>query len=342
MVKLFFGRFITNRGRTSIKDEILQLQIKHEIEIRLKAVNTSAISREAGRVSEILVTDAFVKRFNEELKLLGASKVSVELIKTKTTFGKAQHKIQLHGLNPQHNRSRAMSVLSEGEQRIVSLAAFLADVISKPNSAPFIFDDPISSLDQTYEENTAKRLVDLSADRQVIVFTHRLSLLGHLIEKGNAEYRHIRREPWGCGEHSELPIFAKKPINAVKDLRNSKLSAARKALEQDGYDSYYPLAKAICSDFRILLERIVENELLADVVARHRRAVNTKGKIHKLAKITTEDCDLIDQLMGNFSDYEHSQSSESPVDIPEPDELHDALTLIIEWHEAFSKRREEM
>lgn len=322
----------------SIKGEISQLQKKLEFDEWLKSVNTTAASKEAGRVSEILVTDAFVARFNSELKLLGASKVSVELIKTKTKLGRVQHKIQLHGLNRQHSRSKAMSVLSEGEQRIVSLAAFLADVTSKPNSAPFIFDDPISSLDQTYEEHTAKRLVDLSTDRQVIVFTHRLSLLGQLIEKGDADCRHIRREPWGCGEHGDIPLFGKKPINAVKDLKNARLTAARKVYEEHGYDSYYPLAKAICSDFRILLERIVEFELLADVVTRHRREVHTKNKIHKLAKITSEDCELIEQLMGDFSCFEHSQSDELPVDVPEPDMLDTALTKIIDWQAVFSSR----
>ena len=319
-----------------IKDEISQLTKKHEIGGWLRSVNTSAVSKEAGRVSEVLVTDAFVTRFNTELKLLGASKVSVELIKTKTKLGRVHHKIQLNGLKKQHSRSKAMSVLSEGEQRIVSLAAFLADVTSKPDSAPFIFDDPISSLDQTYEEHTAKRLLGLSSDRQVIVFTHRLSLLGQLIDKGNADYCYIRREAWGCGEHGDLPLFAKKPIKAIKDLKNSKLSAARKVLEEYGSESYYPLAKAICSDFRILLERIVEFDLLADVVTRHRREVHTKGKIHKLAKITSEDCELIEQLMGDFSCFEHSQSDELPVVIPEPAVLDAALTKVIEWHANFS------
>ncbi|WP_290525793.1 AAA family ATPase [Alcanivorax sp.] len=322
----------------AIKEEVLQLKARQKIDEWLKSVNTTAVSKEAGRVSEILVTDAFVERFNNELKLLGASKVSVELIKTKTKLGRVQHKIQLNGLNPKYSKSKAASVLSEGEQRIVALAAFLADVTGKPNSAPFIFDDPISSLDQTYEEQTAKRLISLSADRQVIVFTHRLSLLGQLIEKGGADYRHIRREPWGCGEHGDLPLFAKNPIKAVRDLRNSRLSAARKAFEKDGYDAYYPLAKAICSDFRVLIERIVEFDLLADVVMRHRRAVNTKGKVHRLAKVTSEDCQLIETLMDQFSCFEHSQSDESPVDIPDPAVLDEALTMIIEWHEDFSKR----
>ena len=231
-----------------------------------------------------------------------------------------------------------MSVLSEGEQRIVSLAAFLADVGSKPNSAPFIFDDPISSLDQTYEEHTAKRLVSLSENRQVIVFTHRLSLLGQLIDNGNAECRYIRREPWGCGEHGDVPLFGKKPVNAVKDLKNNRLSVARKMYDSHGFDNYYPLAKAICSDFRILLERIVETELLADVIKRHRRDIHTKNKINLLAKITKDDCELIEKLMSDFSCFEHSQSDESPVEIPEPDILESYLDSIIIWHEAFKTR----
>ncbi|AKR44327.1 AAA family ATPase [Methylophilus sp. TWE2] len=322
----------------TIKDEIAELQRKHEIDEWLKSVNPRPVSLKAGQVSEIAVTDAFVGRFKAELKALGANRVSVELVKTRIELGRVKHKIQLQGLNTQHSRSKAISVLSEGEQRIVSMAAFLADVTSKPNSAPFIFDDPISSLDQTYEEYTAKRLVELSADRQVIVFTHRLSLLGQLIDKGNAEYRHIRRESWGSGEHGDLPLFAKKPINAVKDLKGSKLTAARKVFEESGYQSYYPLAKAICSDFRILLERVVEFELLADVVTRHRREVHTKGKLHKLAKITSEDCELIEELMGDFSCFEHSQSSESPVDVPEPEALDQALSKLINWYDVFSKR----
>ena len=69
------------------------------------------------------------------------------------------------------------SVLSDGERRIVSLAAFLADVAEKPYAAPFLFDDPISSLDHDFEWYVANRLAELAKSRQVLVFTHRLSLI---------------------------------------------------------------------------------------------------------------------------------------------------------------------
>src|SRR5690606_17301779 len=38
----------------SIKDEILQLKKKHEVDEWLRSVNTTAVSKEAGRVSEVL------------------------------------------------------------------------------------------------------------------------------------------------------------------------------------------------------------------------------------------------------------------------------------------------
>ena len=108
--------------------------------------------------------------------------------------------------------------------------------------------------------------------------------------------------------------------------------------ENDGYDDYYPLAKSICSDFRILLERIVETVFLADVVQRHRRAVNTMGKIGNLVKIVKTDCELIDEMMTKYSCYEHSQSDEAPVDVPDPDQIEADIDRMIEWHKEFTGR----
>ena len=59
----------------------------------------------------------------------------------------------------------------------LSIAAFLAEVTGRSKKAPFIFDDPISSLDQNFEEAVVQRLIELSQDNQVLIFTHRLSLL---------------------------------------------------------------------------------------------------------------------------------------------------------------------
>lgn len=328
-------KWVTQQA-AAVQAEVDRLK-QHKIYDDWKSLaNSRGVSQKSGEVAEQIITQAYVKRFNAELLALGATRIRVELVKTKTEKGKVLHRLQLKGVV---GKQTIDAVLSEGERRIVALAAFLADLTEKPSNAPFIFDDPISSLDQTWEERTIERLVQLSETRQVIVFTHRLSFMGLIDEKAEKlDAIHIRQEHWGAGEIGEVPLYGKKPEAALNDLRNTRLSKARKTLQMEGGEAYYPLAKSICSDFRILQERMVEFVLLADVVQRHRRDVMTKNKIHLLVKIKSSDCDLIEALMSKYSRYEHSQSNEAPVELPTADEIEDDINRLLVWHGEFTKR----
>jgi hypothetical protein len=73
-------------------------------------------------------------------------------------------------------------------------------------------------------------------------------------------------------------------------------------------------------------------------VQRHRRAVNTQGKIHLLAKIRAQDCALVDEMMSKYSRYEHSQPNEAPVRPPGPDEIAADIEQLLRWHQEFSAR----
>jgi energy-coupling factor transporter ATP-binding protein EcfA2 len=325
-----------NQQSLAVLAEIERLKQYKQYDDWKSLANSRPVSQKSGDVAEKVITQAYVGRFNRELQALGATRIKVELVKTKAEKGKVLHRVQLKGVK---GKQTLDGVLSDGERRVVALAAFLADLTEKPNNAPFIFDDPISSLDQTWEERTIDRLVQLTETRQVIVFTHRLSFMGLIGEKSDdITCVHIRQEPWGAGETGDVPLYGKKPEPALKVLADERVTQARKALEEHGTDAYYPLGKSICSDFRILLERIVEFVLLADVVQRHRRAVNTLGKIQNLAKITPTDCALIEQLMTKYSCYEHSQSNEAPVELPGPDELKSDIELLRAWNAEFTKR----
>jgi hypothetical protein len=149
---------------------------------------------------------------------------------------------------------------------------------------------------------------------------------------------HISQEPWGSGETGEVPLFGKSPEKALNDLKVRRLAQAKKRLLEEGSESCYPLVKAICSDFRILIERFVETYVLAEIVQRHRREVNTKGKIHNLLKVEAKDCDLINELMSKYSRYEHSQSDEAPVEPPDMDELDADMQRLLNWHLEFKTR----
>jgi energy-coupling factor transporter ATP-binding protein EcfA2 len=327
--------------KDAVVAEIKRLKEIEQYQEWKKLTETAKITREASIVSEKLVTGAYITRFNDELKKLGAETIAVRLEKTHAVKGRSKHKIYLE--NIVDAKVEPIDILSDGEKRIVSLAAFLADVTGYAINTPFIFDDPISSLDQEYEEKTIERLVELSMERQVVIFTHRLSFLSIISDKvRKAELKqniiHISKEPWGTGNPGDVPIFGRETKEALNKLKNDRLAQAKKEYDSNGFEAYYPLGKAICSDFRIVLERIVESVLLSEIVLRYRRDIQTKNKLSNLLKISKEDCDMLDDLMTKYSFFEHSQPPESPVQIPEPAVLEADLNNMIKWHEEFKKR----
>jgi len=326
--------------RTSIEGEIERQKNIALLEKTRRLTNTKALTDKASSLSEELVTEAFKERFEDELDLLGARRLRVGIEKVKASKGQVWHKLTLCDANM---AAHTLDVLSEGEFRIVSIAAFLADVAAEDYDVPFIFDDPISSLDQNYEERVAERLVGLAQSRQVIVFTHRLSLLSALENASkkqgvDSQVVSLQRQSWGIGEPGDPPLPTQKPKNALNTLLNDRLVNARKVYEETGGSEYNVHTKALCSDIRITIERMIENDLLADVIQRFRQPINTMGKLHKVAKITSKDCEYIDAMMTKYSRYEHAQPEEASIELPEPDELEQDLVGLKAWLDEFSGR----
>lgn len=342
------ARCWTAQQAAAIASEISRLQQVGAYEELKKATNSHAISHKAGEISEQVITQAFVDRFNRELQALGASRIKIELYKTRTERGRSLHKLRLKGV--QTGRDVPESVLSEGERRVVGLAAFLADVVEQPNVAPFVFDDPISSLDHDYEWHVAVRLAQLAKTRQVLVFTHRLSLYGAMEDaakkisdewKKQHLHQHCIESFSGTAGHPADQAVWNANTTKANNILSTRLDEAKKAGEASGADAYRALAQGICSDFRKLLERTVEDDLLNQVVRRHRRSITTDNRLAPLPLIENGDCQFIDDLMSKYSCYEHSQSSEAPVFIPEEDELRNDIGALKVWRESFRKRQKE-
>ncbi len=182
----------------------------------------------------------------------------------------------------------------------------------------------------------------------MIVFTHRLSLLFELesrSEKAEPTHGHkvvaVARQPWGAGEPQGPPLPAQKPKTALNTLRNERLEAAKKRLEQEGFDGYYIDAKAICSDIRITIERLIENDLLSGVVERFKRPISTLRLPH-LKAIAPEDCKVLDDMMSKYSRYEHPQPNDAPIALPELNEIKTDLEALINWLGTFDKKKKEL
>ena len=73
--------------KIAIQEEVNRLQLFDRLQEAKKKTSSRALSIKKGELAEELITDAFVNRFNDELRTLGASKIRVKLIKSKVSKG---------------------------------------------------------------------------------------------------------------------------------------------------------------------------------------------------------------------------------------------------------------
>ncbi|MFA7892120.1 AAA family ATPase [Pseudomonas putida] len=336
-----------HQNKSSIAAEKTRLTAVASLDQASRSAATNSLTTKKNELAKTELDAGYQARFVEELKLLGGHRIPVSPQSKSGGKGKITFGLNLVGAHGAHGPEY---ILSEGETRIAALAAFLPDTTGSNQLAPFIFDDPISSLDQDFEEKVVERLVQLSHTRQVIIFIHRLSLVS-LVDSVTDKLSKIpdiptikptlislRRMEKTAGIVATQSARDAKPANAVKYLIDHTVKHLTKHQENAEVDSYEILAKSACSDFRIIVEKTVEFILLADVVGRFRRAINTQGKLHKIAKVSIEDCVFIDDLMTRYSVFEHAQSDELPSSAVDLKIFEADLTALQAWIAEFSKR----
>jgi ABC-type cobalamin/Fe3+-siderophores transport system ATPase subunit len=332
----------TSEQAAAIADEHARQKTLAQYAKWLGYTSTRGITLRSTIVANKYLTKGYVDRFNIELKNLGAGYISVELVKLPARQGKSKYKIQLSGLTT--IGSSPNYILSDGEQRIVSLAAFLADSKANSQKAPFVFDDPISSLDYEFEKACVSRLIELSKTRQVIIFTHRLSLVSMVVDSPEADSEEIsiRSYQGVCGLPSTIKPYSGKPEKGLNALIE-KHRQATKVFDEQGFDAYEPLGRAICSEFRTIVEKSVEVILLDEIVLRFRKSVMTgdkkNNKLSKLLRIQHEDCDLIEDMMTRYSGFMHSHSDEFPIEVPSPKVIAEDLERMSTWFKTFKSRQ---
>jgi len=337
-----------SQQKAALEAEIARRKVVRNIDEAIRLTGSHALTRKKNDLMDEELAQGYRDRFLTEISALGGKRLFVSPEPLREGKGRISFALTLRDTK---QNAAAHAVLSEGESRIVALAAFLADITGSGQPTPFVFDDPISSLDQEFEERVADRLVELSRTRQVIVFTHRLSVLALLedaLDKASKNaaatgsippsraFVSLRRLGPLVGVVDTLDVRREPPGKGFAKLRDHRLPALRKLLDA-GDVSYDNEMKSVCGDFRILVERSVEKVMLSGLVERFRRSVQTQ-QIRSLAKITPEDCILVDQMMTKYSRFEHSHSDEVDASLPGVDELAADLAVMIDWIGEFDKR----
>ncbi|RQS64280.1 chromosome segregation protein SMC [Burkholderia sp. Bp8963] len=350
-VQELLGTQWLSREKEAIEVEVNRLNMMAALTKAITLTSTGLLTKKNTELSEQELKSGYQDRFSWELKALGGGRLPVEPRSKQQGKGKVTFTLTIKEAS---DDVKAEAILSEGERRIIALAAFLADIAGSGNLTPFVFDDPISSLDQDFEEHVVERLVRLAQERQVIVFTHRLSLLA-LVEtvvrklKVQADLEKkpspvelqttsLRRLGKSAGLIADFSVRDTKPEKALNKLRDETLKGLRKSYAAGDVAAYEERAKSFCSDFRILVERCVELILLNEIIVRFRRSITTQGRIGALAKIHAADCAMIDELMTRYSVFEHSQSGELPAQCPDIETLEKDHELLAQWVKEFGAR----
>lgn len=217
---------------------------------------------EASKIaSQKLLNTDFEARFKVECGLLRAPSVTLQFP------GREGRVVRKKAVASDY---RPSEVLSEGEQKVIALADFLAEAALKP-AAPVVFDDPINSLDYIRMSEVVDRMVRLTQQRQVIVFTHNIWFATELLSRfekrpADCSYYDVSREGESIGivskgthPRSDTVKNLKGRINHMVQNAEKQTGEVRQALVEKAYE----LLRSLC-------EVIVETELLAGVTTRYR------------------------------------------------------------------------
>ncbi|KQQ87006.1 hypothetical protein ASF77_15415 [Massilia sp. Leaf139] len=316
----------------------------------IKGCNTRLVTAIATELYEANVTEELRAALAKELTNLGLKKLDVTLEMTGQKGARMQQ-LKLQTL-PQYARAKVSDILSEGEQRVIAMALFLAEVGIEPGRSGLIFDDPVSSLDHVRREKIAKRLVLEAKERQIIVFTHDLAFAWALKDfaddNGVANIsRHIFSAGAKKGICSDgLPFEAKKLSARINELREQG-KRAKRALEEDrDHDFYNDTVRNCYRRMRDTWELLIEEHLFAGTVKRFRRSIET-SKL-RYVSVSDEEASAVYNGMSRCSNFTHEGGAEAPPALPDPDEfladveeLAAAIKLIDDNKKLTEKRRSE-
>ena len=259
-----------NEKYTDTESILNNLQTAALLEGLTRVFNTDPLSRKSSQARKELIAKNFNPIFDKELSGLRRSEIKVNL-KFKTDKAKP---LLIQDIGKDY---RLTDVLSEGEQKSIALAEFLTELQLDESKTPVVFDDPVTSLDHKIIEEVAKRLIKMSANRQIIIFTHSILLFNSI--KQNSElprFKGIEFRYYETGTDIEYAGYLhdsptlkedsfknyKTKINNILNLPKEERKKKETELAMDGYNKLRPA-----------IEVFVEKEMFQETVKRYRKNV---------------------------------------------------------------------
>jgi len=271
---------------------------------KLNTKPTTDLGKKAWRE---LVSDSFKAQFQKEAADLDAPGVNLEF---RGEYGSQMRAKNMEGLDG------IDQFLSEGEQKAVALSDFFAELSMQTEHAPVIFDDPATSFDHDRKERIARRIVQESEARQIVVFTHDLMFASYLhdqienndgnIDPAKAAFHDLHSEAARVGVVTQnyYPGSVKFDAYIQKiEVKVRELGTLTGEAQADGIRGTYGMLRGA-------VEKAVEERIFGRVITRWSDQIQMHNTIR--ASLSREKLDKAKQLHEEFSRYieAHNQSDE--------------------------------
>nr|WP_237452306.1 AAA family ATPase [Qipengyuania algicida] len=301
--------------------------------------------RITARRREIL-TPSLRTKLKDELTKLRLTHLPIDL----SDRGEGAESIIEVALTAQQRIANNSDILSEGEQRALALACFLAEADDIGATHGIIVDDPVSSLDHTRMEAVAKRLAEEAAKgRQIIIFTHNILFHYMMVTEARRALIAWHTEWMSSLGDDQFGIIddARKPWQIKKvPERLSDLAADLSELKKAGYDPKNQEFRSSLIGFytrmRETWERIVEEVLLNGAIQRFRPEVMTM-RLEDACLDPTTDYPQIFEGMSRCSLFSgHDRAVGMPEELPELSDIETDYDNLKAFSDAARQRQKAL
>jgi len=324
-------------NKAVIQNEIIRLKKIHLLNNLNSSSKIVSITKKVKDVAEKGSVGKLKDTFIQELKKLNFSNLDVE---TYTRGKGGQSTLQLKLSN---NKTKIAEIASEGEQKCIALAGFLAELIVDNRKSAVVFDDPVNSLDHLWRDKFANRIVEESKVRQVVVLTHDLPFL-KLLEDTTTKHQTtidicaIRRH----GNESGFPMGAP-PWEALKTAKRigklkNQLPELKKLFNNPDPDSFTMSAQGFYRQMRITWERLVEEWLFKGVVERFNLDIKTQN-LRYIDTVDANDNKTISDSMAKCSQFQHDNALALGVNFPDYNEIEKDFNDLEIYFNTLKQRR---
>ena len=312
----------------SIEGRVLNMKQIARLERVKEELTTGPISNRLRKMAEAFVTQELQSALREQLKAMNFSDVDVVRCTTSGREGSPRVGLKINA----KGKATLRQVLSEGEQRRLSLAFFLAEVGVSGHGQPIVLDDPVCSIDHQGRRHIARVLAEAARDRQVVIFTHDLSFVEEVERAVLAAdvplaCLYVAKADGLAGKvQPALPWDGLSVEKRCKALRNDLLHLRKSYKNDPDGQAYAEAAAQFAVRLRQAFERAVEDKVIGGVVKRGDPAVH----ITQLRDVawTHEINAMAQQGLGENSVWAHDRSRASNPAPFTPDELGEGVDLL--------------